>query len=391
MPSTGDRVAKRGNGVRLRTKRTSNIDRNFMITPNALLRGEGVYSVLSSFGRLLLAAGLSCGDHETTLDEMREWIPELGRNRHEALRRELRQHGFLSLYRTIIPPGQPDSGSFVWTFEFLMEPLPQEERDRLQERKPRPAPAKRTPPPPKVGAKGATSPRPEEGKAAGHTMPRNRGTSNVAEEPAGHTMPPKPGPGHPGPGDGGDVYKDERTDVKEPPSPPTTIADRSDVDETAGAADQPEFEDQVATVVGQVAAGRPEWSKRRVVEAVREALADGRDPQIVLAAVRLVAADPQTRVPGRLNEEGGWWAEAARLVHRSEPAPAEPKVWCDRHHVRFPESAGCRLCTQDGPNGAPEASEGPDGVSEIDPRGLAFIPAKVRERVRERLAGGVRS
>lgn len=136
MPTVGNRAPKRGTGVRVRTKRTSRIDREYMITPNALLRGEGVYSVLSSYARLLLAAGLSCGDHEPTLEEIDGWIPELGRNRGQAVRRELRQHGFLRLRQSMRPDDRTEVGTFVWTYEFLADQLPVAECDELRPKKP---------------------------------------------------------------------------------------------------------------------------------------------------------------------------------------------------------------------------------------------------------------
>lgn len=173
--------------------------------------------------------------------------------------------------------------------------------------------------------------------------------------------------------------------VEPPPPTPQADGDSSNGGKAAGAADNPEFEEQMTNCVDEVAASRPEWSKRRVVAAVRDALEDGRDPQIVLAAMRLVATDPQTRVPGRLNEEGDWWARAARIRHRADAvsAPAVKLVWCDRHSLKAPEGSECRLCTEEASNGVPGRSDGSGGAFEIDPKGLALLPPQARARVAE--------
>ncbi len=157
---------------------------------------------------------------------------------------------------------------------------------------------------------------------------------------------------------------------KEPPPTP----------QAAAAAEDPNnLEERLTACVDDVAAARPEWSRRRVVAALHRALSERGDPAIVFAAARLVAADRQTRVPGRLNEDGEWWGKAVVDVGRSGPVDA--KVWCEVHPVKHPQGTGCPRCMEEAEKTAQRGSDGAGGATVIDDHMAAWLPSSVRERL----------
>jgi hypothetical protein len=86
---------------------------------------------------------------------------------------------------------------------------------------------------------------------------------------------------------------------------------------------------------------RPEWSKRSVLRALERPSVAERPWLIVAEAMRLMAADPNTQHPGRLEHDGPWWAEAARRCRR--PAEVEPPE--GGVHKFDPDGNGdCRRC-----------------------------------------------
>jgi hypothetical protein len=215
------------------------------------------------------------------------------------------------------------------------------------------------------------TPRPNEGADAGETIPLaasgmpDQGLNTARCEQTAQSERYIP------PGASGYSNKEVVNLHKESPPTPQTAGAAEDLDE--------DTRTKIAACADDVQDQRPEWSRRRIVAAIREAMADGRDPQIVLEAARLVAADPLTRVPGRLNEDGEWWAQAAQKVRASVPKPPPPR-WCDQHAVKLPHGVECRLCAEDAPNGAPGRSEGAAGASEVDPD-VAALRAAARERL----------
>lgn len=202
--------------VRVRVHRT-NMNSDFLITPNDLFRGHGIYKALSGYARLLLGAGLSCADRwDTTLAELESFLDEeIGRNRHEAIRRELREHGFLRQVPGRVPAGEPDAGAFIWSFEFFMQPLDEQDRDALQAKKPRQ---------PRVARKPPVQPVPPQW---GH---RDDPAGNQ-ETPGGATPPQsghrRSGHGQPGPEHGGTAPYIEKNKLLEelPPLPPASGGD----------------------------------------------------------------------------------------------------------------------------------------------------------------------
>lgn len=351
-PRTGDRAS----GLRVRVQRT-NLNGQYMITPNDLFRGQGIYAELGVHERILLGAGLSCEDDwETSLEDIEAWLPGLGRDRHERVRRNLREHGFLSMSRTKIPAGQPSAGKYIWTFAFFMDPLASERRDQLQ--------------PTKV-------------RDAGAPMPGFSGHRDGVDETAGQPMPGSQGhrrAGHrrAGPADQGDVYKEEKNQSLEeiPPYPPegpaadvdgeaaTGGGDSSRFDETgpgsggdrtAGVERRPQqagkparFDEQTQLLlaaavraVREVRQGRRagSWTEDAIREAMLTALDADREPGDVAWAIVHAAEDATTLVPNRINNEG-WWVQA--MSERFVPAP--PPLARDKRCPRHPSepAKGCR-------------------------------------------------
>ncbi len=140
-----------------------------------------------------------------------------------------------------------------------------------------------------------------------------------------------------------------------------------------------DLEKRLASAVDAVQGQRPGWSRSKVLAAVRAALADGRDVEVALAALPIVAADPATVSPGRLNGDGPWWAAAERVVRK--PAPPVRSAICDRHALRHPRGSECPRCTEEVSNAAQRVSEGAVRASEINPEAWAELSAAQRAQV----------
>jgi len=54
------------------------------------------------------------------------------------------------------------------------------------------------------------------------------------------------------------------------------------------------------------------WTTKRVAKAISDAIDEGYDPAAIPAALRELAADPETNLPGRLAGAGPWWDAADR-------------------------------------------------------------------------------
>jgi hypothetical protein len=195
-----------------------------------------------------------------------------------------------------------------------------------------------------------------------------------------------PDSGDPDTPDPGREQEEEEQEEKNPPPTPHDEPAAPD-DGEAATAEGEEPEDHIQTriddAVVEVRKLRPGWSPPRVVKVLRAALGEGRDPAVVFAAVLLVAADPATKHPSRLNQDGDWWPAAERAVRRPPPAPPRVStVWCDRHGHRYPAGEDCGLCMAEARNGGYGTSDGPGGASVIDLSDAewARLPAATRAR-----------
>ncbi len=363
-------AARRGAGdVKVRVRRR-NLNDNFTITPNDLPRGHGVYVNLEPLERLWLAAGLSCAnDWETTLAEIESWIP-MGRNRHEDMRRKLREEGFLTMHKGRHPAGAVDEegksigGQVMWVYEFHMDPLLPEDRDELQ-----PKTSRRK----KTGAPAA-------GDDA--SMPRNPGHGSGGEETAGQAMPLKSGPGQPGhgqpgPGDG-DVapYIEKNQGVEElpPPNPPGQPPAPSDRQAEEGGDSDQQTQPNLSEIVAWFTR-RTDWTPVAIEKALNTSVERGLGSLIESAqALREIAeglhdaAEGKTDHPGRLHARpnAAWWSNVrARRVAAAAAAKAAGPRCAEPGHERE-AAAGCSLCLaeslghDDGPSAHPAVAGDPE-------------------------------
>lgn len=324
--------------------RRSNLENLFTIVPNALLRGDAApYDQLSEYARMLLGAGLSCADEwDTTLDRIESWLPSLGRDRQEAVRRELREHGFLTMEKAHIAAGGEGGGRFdAYEITFYMEPLPVEQRDYLQ---------------PLTGKKR---------KTAGQTTPgfSGPGVDDTADEPdpeetAGQTMPGFSGPGSSGPGSSGHGSSGPGVRTTEKRNIPRSTKDQKNPPSSSGSAEspQPEGEEQggndlseeereqlnAAVIVavdlraGTASAG--DWTRDTVAAAMRKQINAGYAAEDVAAAMVTAAEDLSRTHPGGI---GYLLAKAAA------PAPASPAADAAPPWVQGPMKwlpVGTKMC-----------------------------------------------
>ncbi|MFC3986654.1 hypothetical protein [Streptosporangium jomthongense] len=106
------------------------------------------------------------------------------------------------------------------------------------------------------------------------------------------------------------------------PTPPTPHVTQ------AGAAAGPEREGGEVSrtqepLVAEVRSIRPEWSAASIRNVLSKPAVQERDnPELIRAALLLVARDPSSHAPGRLAHDGPWWSRAAAELQRQTLTPA---------------------------------------------------------------------
>jgi hypothetical protein len=164
----------------------------------------------------------------------------------------------------------------------------------------------------------------ETGNSAGH-----KGSVRVAEGFAKSTGEPW------GKGKGSPVGKTPPLSPTPAPSPPTPPP-LWDAESAPGPGPQEGEGDSgertpraAAALADEIRAIRPEWSTRSIRRAIDHPDVRERPWPAVRAAFAIVARDPESRHPGRLAHDGGWWPAAAR---RTGPVAAVPDGdrpgWC---------------------------------------------------------------
>jgi hypothetical protein len=84
---------------------------------------------------------------------------------------------------------------------------------------------------------------------------------------------------------------------------------------------------------------RDDWSARSIIRALERPAVAERPWPLAAEAMRVMAADPDTQHPGRLEHDGPWWPEAARRLAVVSAPPV------DGAHDFDPDGNGdCRLC-----------------------------------------------
>lgn len=304
----------------------------FVQVTNALARGEGEYAEWDPLDRLYLIAGLSCRTgYKTTLKKMESWLPGVGRDRQEGVRRRLRERGYLSMTRRFATSGTSVGGQFVgWKVSFHWEALPVEQRDSLQSKKPK-----------------AAAP-----TAAGQSMPGISGHGGSDDDGAGRTMPGSSGHGSSGHGSSGPEDQGvgpyiEKTNKENPPTPTPSSTDAgSDGGRGEGLpADDPNLPSlrrAVAFVMAQpdvqaLAAQYPNWRTPIVSKTLTEALNRGLgDLEKCSKTLVAIASGRYGRSysAALMLESGDWWASErpapveGRNAERCRIHPHSPAVSC---------------------------------------------------------------
>ncbi len=343
----------RGTGIRVRVKRR-NMNDGYLITPNALFRGTGVYAGLGVHERIYLGAGLSCSDDfDTTLDELDECVSSIGRDKREAIRRTLREQGFLTLERV------SDGHTFVWAFMFHMDPLPADQRDVLPAKKTKSPAAKRVPP------QLRRSDTPADGRGEERAAQPMPGPSGHGRSPDGQGM--AEALVAQGLGDQGDVYKEEKNHLKKNQDPPPPVVDQPTGGDPPGAVQEEEGRakpEKTVTIDAYVAwfSQHTSWPSTVVTETLTAAVERGLgDVHRCARALRELAEGKhgKTDSPRRLlYADGPWWKtpnKPAEKPRNRKEGPRCPVVY----HEREPAD-GCLMCASDriAADGEPQASEG---------------------------------
>lgn len=93
--------------------------------------------------------------------------------------------------------------------------------------------------------------------------------------------------------------------------------------EGEGDSSRPRRADDLAALVSEIRALRPDWSTRSIERAISDPAVAERPWQLVRAAMVTLARDPETKFPGRLSHDGQWWQHKG-----GAPAgPPRPR-WC---------------------------------------------------------------
>lgn len=141
-------------------------------------------------------------------------------------------------------------------------------------------------------------------------------------------------------------FKDLKTNPPTPPTPPApyqppllaAVANPGEGGREFPAQGNPEL----LALAAEVGRARPEWSARSVRRVLERPGIAARPWPLVVAAMRLVAADPGTKYPGRLEHDGPWWADAAAAA-RASAAPAAQRD-AGHQYDEDPETRLCRHC-----------------------------------------------
>lgn len=97
--------------------------------------------------------------------------------------------------------------------------------------------------------------------------------------------------------------------------------------------------EQVASAITMI---RPDWLRTSLVTLL--AKHQHRPARDVMLALTWVAFDPETKKPGRINEEGPWWA-ITRTAGLTETPTPPGAAYCTPHHRPQP----CQECSSHHP------------------------------------------
>ena len=288
---------------------------HFLISPNALHRGEDDWEGFTLRERAMLSALLSMkSGWKTTRKNIDKLAPELGRDAINTVLGGLRSKRVLFTRR--INAGH---GRFTWQWKVFMRPQPKGAD---------------------VFAGHAIDGPPVHGETAGRTIdgstvdgPPVDGSPINGEPDANRSTLALEGP----------------PEEKYPPTPhaiePSAVAPVELKTKTGEGNSnlEPRAPDLIAAAIDQAIRLRPTWTPERVADVVADALAAGRpEPLIVAGIVSLARGDHgPTRSPRRLLEAGPWWDMP---IHVPAPAP-DRSPRCQRHGSH--PARTCPLCASE--------------------------------------------
>ncbi|MGI5493864.1 hypothetical protein [Microtetraspora malaysiensis] len=110
------------------------------------------------------------------------------------------------------------------------------------------------------------------------------------------------------------------------PSTPLRSVPTGAAAEAQGGGDQRQGNPDHGPLVAEILRVRPDWFARDVKKALNDPEVSSRDPELVRAALLVVAKMPDTKHPSRLTQSGPWWAQAAAQV--AKPARRAMPGWC---------------------------------------------------------------
>jgi hypothetical protein len=325
---------------------------HFLISPNALHRGEGEYAVLTLHERGMLSAMLTLRPSNgkrwnTSRSGINALAPELGRDKISAILKGLRDKRYLYTRRVNL-----GAGRFRWEWKVFMKACP-EGFD------------------PFAGEIPTIDGTAVDGESAnGDEQPKD----NVS---AGHTIDGSIGPMDPS-------LKEEvpvlRSTKKETPLPPTPPVPAIEPGPTTTGGEDPETDEETQSVESAIR-HQPDWRPAMVRAAVRQAITNGLPaPVAYRVIVDLAKGDvygPTTAGPQRIIAKGPWWIPGAVFVPSS---PKGTKTDCERHPGQPGGSCACcagerRGVIPTGPTIAP-ATSAPAKARDL----FAQIPALRRAR-----------
>jgi hypothetical protein len=336
---------------------TESLADHFLISPNALHRGEDDYAGLTLHERGMLAALLTLRpgtgrQWNTSRAGINDLAPELGRDKISSILKGLRDKRYLYTRRVNMGHGR-----FRWEWRVFMKARPKGFDPFAGDI-------------PTID--GSTV---DGGSVDGeHVNGDEQRKDNVS---AGHTIDGSLGPNQPSLKEEVPALRSTKKNSPLPPAPPapTVVADPK----TGGE----ETSDEETKAIMDAIRHQPTWKPEVVRAAIRQAITDGLPApvayQVIIELAEGKTYGPTTAGPQRIIARGPWWIPGAVFV----PAPPkDPKNDCGRHPGQPAGSCACcegerRGATPDGPTIAP-ATSAPTRARDL----FAQIPALQRARGR---------
>jgi hypothetical protein len=321
---------------------------HFLISPNALHRGEGEYAGLTLHERGMLAALLTLHpgagrQWNTSRAGINDLAPELGRDKITSILNGLHARGYL--YKRRVNMG---AGRFRWEWRVFMKARP-EGFDPF---------AASTPTIDGEHVNGDEQPKPD--VSAGHTIDGSSGPNRTS---------PKEG----------------RSSRSTSPLPPAPTAPAIEAGAVPGEETPTDEDTAIQAAVRAAIAHQPTWRPAAVRAAIHQAIAEGLPAPVAHRVIVELAEGntwgPTTAGPQRIIARGPWWTPGAVFV----PAPPkDTKAECGRHPGQPARSCAC--CASERLEATPAKATPPPvaGVPDEARDLFSRIPALRRPRPAQR-------